>query len=188
VGAKLVGAAFMYWRHLPDRPFRLLTHMALTCRDGAEVPTYYAGRAAMAQSLGLGDDESGRVAVKRALRVLTASGAVSVAYHGHAGKRSEYSLHVLDQLTKGGTQMTPKGGTQMTPKPPERGNTSVGKGGTPVTPLGLELQEEHCEENTRKNSSSTEGEYRGPRVESEKKVFPTADEILARAAAKRAAS
>lgn len=190
MGARLVAAAFVYWSHLPDRPFRLLTHMALTCKDASPQPTYYAGRGALAGALGLHDDDSGRHAVKRALRVLKDSGAISIAYHGHVDHRSEYQLHVLKQLTEGGTSEAPSGGTSAAPLPPERGYTSVRKGGTPAAPLGTELQEGQLQENTRKNSLTTEGEYRPRGRTSEPRTFPSADLILQRAAAaaKKAAS
>lgn len=190
MGAKLVGAAFMYWADLPDRPFRLLTHMALTCKDAAEAPVYYAGRTALVAALGLRDDDAGHHAVKRAMRVLTTSGAVSIYYLGHQGKRTEYQLHVLDRLRQGGTPAAPLGGTPAAPLNGNRGPLTSGKsriGGTPAAPLGTELQEEELQENNRKNSSSTEGEYRGRRVKSEPKTYPSADDILARAAAKRVA-
>src|SRR5689334_11532228 len=97
MGARLVSLAFTRWSHLPDRPFRLLTHMALIVKDQTPNPTYWGGRDAMCQALGIPtQDTSSHTAVKRAIRKLIDSGAIKRTYAGHVYKRSEYLL-TLDE-------------------------------------------------------------------------------------------
>lgn len=81
---------------------RLLLHMALECfdedRDDQAQRRYFAGRESSAIALGyLAPDngsEAARSAVKRALRELVATGAVSRIRSGGRGQTSEYELNV----------------------------------------------------------------------------------------------
>lgn len=202
MGARLVAATYAHYGHLPDRAFRLLVHMALTCKDETKQPTYYGGREALANALGAPEDAAGFHAVKRCIATLVTAGAISRELQGYHGKRSEYRLHVktppvergpVTGPLKGATSAAPsesKGGHSAAPEGGHfvngKGATSSPKGGHSAAPLGT--NKEYRQEDTRNNSSSTEGEYRGRRVKSEPKTYPSADDILARAAAKRAAS
>lgn len=164
MGAQLVAATYQYWGHLPDRPFRLLAAMALSCLDDAKVPTYYGGRTAQARTLGLPDNNTGHKAVKRAVAALVAAGAVERTLSGYSGKRSEYALNVrkppvdnsVPATTKGGHSRTPIGGQPCTPI---GGHSRTPSGGTPLTPLGT-TEEQGARNTGGENQSSTEGEYR----------------------------
>jgi hypothetical protein len=202
MGARLVSATYAHYGHLPDRAFRLLIYMALVCKDETKAPTYYGGREALATALGAAENEAGFHAVKRCIATLVEAGAVSREMQGYHGKRSEYRLHVKTPATERGPVTGPlKGATQPAPSEtkggqspaPEGGHFVNGKGATSSTKAGhsvapLGTNKEYRQEDTRNNSSSTEGEYRERRVKSEPKTYPSADDILARAAAKRAAS
>lgn len=202
MGARLVSATYAHYGHLPDRAFRLLTYMALVCKDETKNPTYYGGREALANALGATEDEAGFHAVKRCIATLVAAGAVSRELQGYHGKRSEYRLHVktppaergpltgphegatsaAPSETKGGHSAAREGGQILSAK----GATSRTKAGHSVAPLGT--NKEYRQEDNRNHSSSTELESPGRRGKSEPKTYPSADDILARAAAKRAAS
>jgi hypothetical protein len=123
MGAQLVARVYVHWAALPDRPFRLLVHMALVVKDASTVPTYWGGRDAMAQALGLAPSPAAHQSVKRAMRAIIASGAAEIGYHGHAGKRTEYVLTLDPTATKKG----------VTHRPAE-GVTSETKGGSLIDP------------------------------------------------------
>ena len=145
MGAAHVAQVYTHWAHLPDRPFRALAYMALVAKDSTKEPSFWGGRDALALALGL-DMERGAdvLKLKRAVRVLKDSGAITTTYLGHANQRSEYRIYP----EKGVTGRPPKGsldaplrgslddplrGSYMTPK----GVTGCPKGGHGVTPLGV---------------------------------------------------
>ena len=137
MGAQLVSRVFVYWSDLPDRPFRLLVHMALTVKDATKEPTYWGGRDALAQALGLEPGEAAYQSVKRALRQITEAGAARIGVHGHAGRRTEYVL----TLDREGVTERPARGSVNDPlsgsvNDPQRGSLSDPSGGHPPTPLG----------------------------------------------------
>lgn len=139
MGAQLVSRVYVSWGHLADRPFRLLAHMALVVKDATEEPTYWGGRDAMAQALGLDPTPAAHQSVKRAMRAIVAAGAAKVVLYGHAGKRTEYLLtldpQAVDARPKGVTQRPAEGVT----KRPARGSLSDPAGGHSPTPLGTTL-------------------------------------------------
>ena len=141
MGAQLVSRVYASWGHLPDRPFRLLAHMALTVKDATPKPTYWAGRDTLAQALGMEPSAAAHQSVKRAIRQIVAAGAAEIAIHGHAGKRTEYVL-TLDPMAKkkGVTKSTPRGSLndpqRGSVKAPQRGSLSDPSAGHLVTPLG----------------------------------------------------
>ena len=137
MGAQLVSRVYTSWSHLPDRPFRLLCHMALIVKDATKKPTYWGGRDAMAQALGLEPGEAAYQSVKRAVRQIVAAGAAEIAIHGHAGKRTEYVL----TLTGKGVTERPSRGSVNDPhsgsvNDPQRGSLSDPSAGHSVTPQG----------------------------------------------------
>lgn len=155
MGARLAAQVYAQWSHLHDRPFRLLVHMALTVKDATEKPTYWGGREAMADMLGArGTDESRRQTVKRAIRELTAAGAIKCVYQGHAGKRSEYRITLDNHPEKGVADRTPSSEERGSVNDPQRGSLSDPKGGHSVTkrgsvsdpPRSTEEEEENREE------------------------------------------
>lgn len=81
---------------------RLLLHMALECfdedRDGQPQRRYFAGRESSAIALGYLAPDNGSdaamSAVKRAMRELISTGAVSRIRSGGRGQTSEYELNV----------------------------------------------------------------------------------------------
>ena len=138
MGATRAAQVFACWSHLHDRPFRLLVHMALTVKDATKDPTYWGGREAMADMLGAtGSDRARHQTVKRAIQQLIAAGAIELAYHGHAGKRSEYRL-TLDNFPreKGAADRTPTDEERGTKNDPHRGTASEQKGGHSVSKRG----------------------------------------------------
>lgn len=137
MGARLAAQVWAYWSHLPDRPHRLLLHMAHIIKDDTKAPTYWGGREAMCQALGLEPQTAAsHQTVKVTVRRLVDAGALERTMHGHAGKRSEYRL----TLERGNTS-NPLRGNGSDPlrgntTDPHRGNGSVPAGVTPATPLG----------------------------------------------------
>lgn len=173
MGAQLVSRVFVSWGHLPDRPFRLLAHMALVVKDAHPKPTYWGGRDAMAQALGLDPSPAAHQSVKRAMRALVTAGAAEVAYYGHTGKRTEYLLTLdrtpVDNAGKGVTQRPAEGVTQR----PKRGSLSDSEGGHSPTPLGTTTtgaRQEHGEEETSVPKVSTSRSAREPRKASESRL------------------
>lgn len=137
MGAQLVNRVYIFWSDLPDRPHRLLAHMALVVKDATPSPTYWGGREAMCQALGLEtESESSHQMVKRALRKLADAGAIERVLTGYAGKRSEYRL-TLERGNSGdplrGNSDDPRRGNRSDP---HRGNSDDPAGGTQMTPLG----------------------------------------------------
>lgn len=137
MGAQLVSRVYTSWSHLPDRPFRLLCHMALIVKDSTKKPTYWGGRDAMAQALGMEPGDAAYQSVKRAVRQIISAGAAEVALHGHAGKRTEY---VLTLTGKGVTERPARGSVNDpqsgSPTDPQRGSLSDPSAGHSVTPQG----------------------------------------------------
>ena len=173
MGAQLVSRVFTSWSHLPDRPFRLLCHMALVVKDATKEPTYWGGRDAMAQALGLAPSPAAHQSVKRAMRTIVASGAARIVYHGHAGKRTEYRLTLGtkpvdkpadddDSTDRRGSLTDPLRGSV---NDPHRGSLSDPAGGHSATPLGTTLRstEEYGEEDILSPKVTTRG--RGPGVD-----------------------
>ena len=68
MGASHVSACYAQWSHLPDRPFRLLTYMALIAKDATPEPTFWGGRDAMCLALGLDPDPISYRVARRAVR------------------------------------------------------------------------------------------------------------------------
>jgi hypothetical protein len=140
MGAQLVALTYAHWKHLPDRPFRLLTYMALVTKDTNAAPTFYGGRTAMAEALGLPDtDASSKRMVSRAIAVLVDAGAVKRVYMGHAGKRSEYLLTLSRFPKKDDSTVTQQGDSAVTVRvTPEsgKGDSAVPERVTPQSPLG----------------------------------------------------
>ena len=167
MGASLVARVYTSWSHLPDRPFRLLAHMALTIKDATAQPTYWGGREAMCQSLGLPtENESSHQMVKRAIRKLIDEGAVKRVMDGHAGKRSEYLL-TLER----GNRSDPHRGNSDDPQrgnssDPHRGYSDDPAGGTQMTPLGT--TKGGTEENKEDGKSPSKVKSPSARVEKRK--------------------
>ena len=137
MGAQLVSRVYTSWSHLPDRPFRLLVHMALIVKDATKKPTYWGGRDAMAQALGLPPGDAAYQSVKRAVRQIVTAGAAEIAIQGHAGKRTEYVL----TLEPKGVTKRPARGSLNDPQSgsvndPHRGSLSDPSAGHSVTPQG----------------------------------------------------
>ena len=140
MGAQLVARVFAYWKHLPDRPFRLLTYMAHTTKDTHKAPTFYGGRESMAGALGLPErGTSSERMVSRAIALLVAEGAIERAYFGHYGKRSEYLLTLDRRAPKGDSTVTHKGDSgvmeRVTPQS-GKGDSGVPNRVTVESPLG----------------------------------------------------
>lgn len=163
MGAQLTSRVFAYWTHLPDRPFRLLVHMSHLVKDTNEVPTYWGGRDAMAQALGLEvGTASTHTMVKRAIRTLIDEGALRRTFDGHAGSRSEYRL-TLDR----GNSSVPHRGNSGDPQRgnttvPQRGNTGDPAGVTVASPQGTTLGT--TEENGEEDKSRSPEKSPSPRV------------------------
>jgi len=97
VGAKNAGLVYAKWGHLPDEPFRMLVFMALTSLDRAEVPTFWAGREALAVGLGrLGREREPTTirVVARNVAELTRYGAITRVGRAHRGRNATYRLNL----------------------------------------------------------------------------------------------
>lgn len=163
MGARLAVNCYATWSTLPDRPFRLLVHMALTARDDDEKPRYFGGRHAMTLALGLNpDDATHRTMASRAATQLAAAGAVSrVEGTGFRGKRQEYLIHAYRVTTESPNkpeEVAGKGdstvGERVTPQS-RKGDSTVTERVTPQSPqlLREEPQRSEMEEEI---SSSTQ--------------------------------
>lgn len=154
MGAKLVACAFTHYRHLPDRPFRLLVHMCLIAKDTDKRSKYFGGRSMLAESLGLDPDApSSAPMVSRAIAALVADGAVDRANIGRVGQRAEYWLKVATPRIEGNSTVTQRvtleANGRVTPESRE-GNSRVKKSVTPELPQGSTggTTKEHREETT----------------------------------------
>jgi hypothetical protein len=142
MGAQLVARVYRAWGHLPNRPFRLLLHIALTIKDHTPEPTYWGGREAMADALGLPPEEPlSHQSVKRTVRVLVEAGALERVLYGHAGARSEYRLHFPEWGSDSDPQKvihrgSPTDPHRGSPRTPHRGSLSDEKGGQKLTNRG----------------------------------------------------
>lgn len=167
MGAQLVSRVYTSWTHLPDRPFRLLAYMALVTKDTNADPTYWGGREALAEAMGMTPGtESSRQMIKRAVRDLIDSGAIERAYIGHAGKRTEYRLTLTPRKPKKGERIvTPEGVNSVTPEGERivtgRGNESYPKGGTHSSPLGTKRNQEGKQEEPISSPNSSVGAAMG---------------------------
>ena len=170
MGAHLVARVYTTWSHLPDRPFRLLTHMALIIKDATPKPTYWGGREAMCQALGLPvESQSSHQAVKRAVRRLVDEGALERVRNGHAGSRSEYELRF-----ERGSSAAPLRGSLTAPhrgsvNDPHRGSLVYPAGGTPVTPQGTtrgETEDNGEEDGLLTNATVVSGRLRSRKASS----------------------
>jgi hypothetical protein len=145
MGYANVSLVYARWGHLADRPFRLLTFMALRTRDEDDPPLFWEGREAMAAALGrmvpdepLRNDRTPRAedfrrlrrndfeAVKTTIRALTAAGAVRLDNGGYRGATAVYSLHL--GCGKGKAEPVERGRTSLSmgkAEPVERGRTSL---------------------------------------------------------------
>lgn len=99
MGAGNVKAVYANWGHLDDRPFRLLTFMAVTIPDANDPPLWYGGPEVMAVGLGIilpepqeGDPkvtacrEAAFRAVRRALKANTKAGALTLIRRSAPGR------------------------------------------------------------------------------------------------------
>lgn len=91
MGAALAVRVYVQWKHLPDRPFRVLVRMALMALDDDPDPKYFGGRELLIDALGLDPAKgtSGRMAT-RAVSDLVKAGAIERTKSG--GRRMEYTL------------------------------------------------------------------------------------------------
>lgn len=86
------------WGHLPDRPFRILSYMALRARDNDAAPWYGAGHdelASIALGLPMGTEREHLAAlraVSRAFKALHEAGAVTTHRYARPGKHATYLL------------------------------------------------------------------------------------------------
>lgn len=89
-------AVFVWWAHLPDQPFRLLTYMALTSKDDDSPPRFWGGREALAIGIGRKPPhtETDFRAVGRAMGKLARAGAVELEQHSSPGRRANYLIHL----------------------------------------------------------------------------------------------
>lgn len=108
MGAKNVKTVYANWAHLRDGPFRLLVFMANTALDSDVEPRYWGGREALAIALGrfrriaggrtpeeeARERDAAYLAVKRALRQLKNSGAITTLNVAGPGTRSDYRLNL----------------------------------------------------------------------------------------------
>ena len=94
MGAGLVLAAYEVASRLrlDHAPARMLAFMAAKALDADERPTFYAGRDALAHSLGAEPTNAGYRSVERAMSALMSAGAVSVVSKGAPGRNSRYAL------------------------------------------------------------------------------------------------
>lgn len=170
MGIRNVNAAFVYWSHLPDRPFRLLIRMCQIAND--DTRTYYGGQEMLAQGLGINapslphddetdSDEMDRIRderdaafrrVRRALQTLTDSGVVSLLNVPRVGVRATYAIHAYsppEQVTQRPPlpvdneeeEVTQRPTEQVTERPPSRSLSGQGVGHS-VTPQPLRNQDE----------------------------------------------
>ncbi|MAB81692.1 MAG: hypothetical protein CMJ89_20335 [Planctomycetes bacterium] len=103
MGHRLVAVAFTFvgaynekaraegTRQLEPLEIALLTLMAHSARDG-DRPTYFAGRDATCDALGLERSEPARRRVMRATSALVKAGAIERVGKGHRGSTARYSL------------------------------------------------------------------------------------------------
>lgn len=159
MGAKLATCAYVHWKHLPDRPFRLLVHMSLIAKDTDARPKYFGGRSLLAESLGLDPElpTSGQM-VSRAIRALVASGAIDRANVGRVGQRAEYWVKVAKPPKKGDStvtrRVTQESNGRVTPETSE-GDATGKKSVTPQSPQGSTGGT--TKENREEATSSTKG-------------------------------
>jgi len=120
------------WRHLDDRPFRVLAYMALRARDHDAEPWYGAGHdelALIALGLAMGTErerDAGHRTVRRAFTVLHKAGAIRTARHARPGRQATYRLF-LDGPTQDGERPVNNPITQDGERPmtiPERRTVS----------------------------------------------------------------
>lgn len=178
MGAQLTSRVFAYWTHLPDRPFRLLVHMSHLVKDTNEVPTYWGGRDAMCQALGLPiGSASSHTMVKRALKKLADEGAIRRTFDGHAGSRSEYRL----TLERGNSSVPLRGNSddpqRGNRRVPHRGNSDDPAGVTPASPQGTTRGT--TEENGEEDKSSSREKSPSARVAAARTTKSRADHLRA---------
>lgn len=164
MGASLAVAAYATFSHLPDRPFRLLVHMALTAKDDDKPPRYYGGAKAMTQALGMDPKRATcRQMASRAASLLVDAGAISrVEDTGYRGKRQEYVIHPFGRVTPESTNK------------PEKAARAKGKGDSTVRErLTPESTKGDCTVNERVTPESPQGLRKEPlRSESEEEISP----------------
>jgi hypothetical protein len=119
MGVKLATAAYTWWTHIPDRPFRLLVHMCLIAKDTDDNPKFYGAREQMILALGLPDAPTSDQMVSRAVRQLLDSGALVRATNARFGRRAEFWVRVknrpqLDSTVK--QSLTPESSNSLTPE------------------------------------------------------------------------
>ena len=134
MGYQLVARCYTSWTGLPDRPFRLLCYMALLCRDDDPIPTFWAGREALADALGLDSSESAHRVTRRAIASLVSAGALERLRSGGRGRRAEYRLLIE---RKGDTSVLLRGTPESAlggHRSPPQGDTRVRLRGTQESP------------------------------------------------------
>lgn len=179
MGARHVSAAFAQWGSLPDRPFRLLTYMALVAKDSTAQPTYWGGRDGLCIGLGVEATPSGHRVARRAIADLEAAGAIERKYVGHSRKRSEYRLVLTP--AKGDTTVPLSPADNPDEADDEGGRTSPPKGGQIRSERGTDLVEKgdtSVPPRKKRNTRSEEEEEISPtQVSTDRACEPTTDEI-----------
>ena len=159
MGIRNVNAAFVYWSHLPDRPFRVLVRMCAIAND--DTRHYYGGQELLAEGLGLTfpplpgadadltDDEQAAIhkardeafrRVRRALQVLTDAGVVKVKVKAKSARRAEYIVHPgtpPEQVTERPAEQVRNRPTEQVNKRPGAGQKVTASVGQKVTPQPL---------------------------------------------------
>lgn len=159
MGIRNVNAAFVYWSHLPDRPFRLLIRMCTIAND--DTRRYYGGQEMLAEGLGLtfpplpraddetSEDEAAQIrkdrdrafrCVRRAMQTLTDSGVVVVDEPARSGRRAQYSVHPFnapEPVTERPTQAVSDRPTEAVTKRSPVGQKLTGSVGHSATPQPL---------------------------------------------------
>lgn len=184
MGIRNVNAAFAYWSHLPDRPFRVLVRMCQIAND--DTRTYYGGQEMLAQGIGLDvpemphedqatPEERDRIhkvredafrKVRRGMQTLTDAGVVSLLNTPRVGVRANYAINAHnppEQVKKRPPRVVDDKKEQVTERPTEQvtewsGSRSLDGqgGGHSVTsqPLRNQDQPEPHQEISPTNSST----------------------------------
>lgn len=206
MGAANIALAFMYWGHLGDRPFRVLTRMALISLDKDEPPKYFAGREDLAFALGRevppepdAHDESPEAQaarrertsifeiVRKAVKVLTDEGVIVSSGDARFNRQATYSLHLSPTQTK---QIVGSGKQQVVGSVPQQnvGSIPTDRCSSPNKSLDADPIE-HCplgvdeEEDTslgigegKKSSQATKLRGEDPGLDEDDEILPTLEE------------
>lgn len=177
MGAAHVSACYAQWSHLPDRPFRVLAYMALIAKDSTPEPTFWGGRDALCIALGIEADPAGYRVIRRALAELIDAGALERKYVGHAGKRSEYRVHVTPRKGDTSDPQSPAGTTEKGGhvSPPEGGHLSPQR----RTPQSAKEDTSVPPRTTRNTRSEKEEEISSTHSSTDRARETSADEMTA---------